>query len=425
MKFASRRKNAPPTHRASRDEFTFCADKDLKPGLTLLPGTAKDQAPVRGQAPKANWTILLYTASNDDLAGEMLRNIWDIEENSGSTPKMNLLSDRIAPPDYRPHDYGLKTISHFHYLTRQDENSEPSPLIAEDDRIKVNSPQHLEKSLKLAMKKYPAENYLIILSGHGSGFTGVLRDREDKSYMPLKAAAGAFKNAEKAAGVDKSRVILGFDACLMGQAEAAYEFKDTAAFYLASPSVTGVSGWPFHQIMKTPDLENFTQREMLEHIVEENRDRIAVTKTIAAYDLSKMSGVKEGMDQLAGAVLADKTEKEALKTALRASQVYQRAAGVAEANIDLGDFCRRITASKQIKDKNVKKAARALAQTLKATVVSEAHYASRFPDATGISVYPACQSRNFAVYYPNHDLYKNTAVGRETRWAEAMEFLLR
>jgi len=374
--------------------------------------------------PEKKWTVLLYAAANDDLASDLLDNIREIEDNAGSGPEINLLADRLPPPHYRPNDYGSKVISQFYYLERQDEQTEASRVIARDDRIKVNSAAHLEKSLALAMKKFPACNYLIIMSGHGSGFPGLLRDRGDKSLLPLSALQKALKNAELQAGVDKKQVVLGFDACMMGEAEAAYEFKDVANYYLASPSETGVSGWPFHTIMREPRLPEFSQREMIDHIIEENRDRICLTETLSAFDQSRMPQVKEGMDQLAGAILRDKPEKEPLRLALRAAEAYQRGSGVSEAYIDLGDFCRRISSSRKIKDQKVKQAARNLGQVLQKTVVNEAHYAGKYPDATGISAYPAHQSDFVPEIYPNHDLYPNTAIGRDTRWGKAMDYLL-
>lgn len=193
-----------------------------QPKKNAVPGLpAPDLSPL---LPK-KWTVLLYAASNDGWSPHLKEKIWDIEDNMADLDNVNFLADRLAPPDYPLHDYRNKVIASFSCL-----DPDRSKEIAREDRIPVNSPEHLEKSLLLAMKKYPAQNYLIVIDSHGSGFPGVIFDCKEKSFMPIKDFRQAVQNAEKAAGVDKGQVVLGFDTCLQGEAEALYEMKDLAEY---------------------------------------------------------------------------------------------------------------------------------------------------------------------------------------------------
>ena len=392
----------------------------VKPGTAKPDRRAKKNSGERDKVEigRKSWTALVYTAGNDLLINGFEHGKRSLEK-AGSTGDLNLLMDMVTPEDYLLKEYRKTADSKFYCIKAGGE----SPLLEKEPGLKVNSPEHLEKSLLRAMKQYPAEKYLIIAGGHGVGFLGLLHDQNDKSYMPLKDFRQALENAEKQAGVKKEQVVLGLDSCLMGQAEAAYELKDTAGFLVASPSTTGGDGWNFEKIFKDGELCARTPRQMAEKIVETSDNSAKRQETIAAYDLNLMPQVKSGMDELGQAVLKHPEEKPGLKKALEASVFYMNT-GVLQYYRDLGDFCRRIAKSPEIQAKDLKTAARKLNAVLKNTVIKEAHLEPKYKGSTGISMYPAYCPPKALHNYPDHEKYRKNAIGRETCWAKAMSLIL-
>jgi len=387
-----------------------------QPKKNAVPGfPAPDLSPL----PPKKWTVLLYAASNDGWSPHLKEKIWDIEDNMADLDNVNFLADRLAPPDYPLHDYRNKVIASFSCL-----DPYRSKEIAREDRIPVNSPEHLEKSLLLALKKYPAQNYLIVIDSHGSGFPGVIFDCKEKSFMPIKDFRQAVQNAEKAAGVDKGQVVLGFDTCLQGEAEALYEMKDLAEYIVASPSEIRFGGWNLGAVTGKENLGDLNPREMVEHIMDKNSEQLLVTETIAAYDPKMMPQLKAGMDELGKAILKDRPEKARLREALQSAQAYDNITTLPQKYVDLGDFCRKIRSNPGIKNPAVRDSAEKLQKILGKAVLREAHNPKTFPQSTGISAYPAYCPPESLPDNPSHSRYRDTAIGKETSWEKAMVMLL-
>lgn len=382
-------------------------------------GRKTGKSSISAPEPK-KWTVLVYGAANERLVNGLETGKLRLTK-TGAPAETNLLMDLVTPEEYLLDKDPYGSISKLYEFGAPGE--EPR-LLAEEKGLKVNSPEHLEKSLTRVMKKYPAQNYLIIAGGHGMGFLGLFLDKFDETYMPVNDFKNALEKAEAESGVNKEQVVLGMDSCLMGQAEAACQLKDAAGYLVASPSPTGEDGWNFGNILQHPEFVSASPRQMAANIVEANRQQIKRQSTIAAYDLSLMPAVKEGMDELGKAVLHHPEEKENVFRALDKSCFYLNGFKLKQYYRDLGDFCRRIEKSPEIEAPELKKAARRLSKILKKTVFQEAHAEPKYEGSTGISVYPAYCPPQQLHHYPDHVQYRETAVGQETCWEKAMTLIL-
>lgn len=93
-------------------------------------------------------------------------------------------------------------------------------------------PQSLTDFVSWGMREFPAHNYAVIVSSHGNGERGLLRDG-DGTLMSNAEFRSALAAAEKESGQKLNLLVL--QACLMGQPAAAAALAGCADFVIASP----------------------------------------------------------------------------------------------------------------------------------------------------------------------------------------------
>lgn len=203
------------------------------------------------------WTILVYMAGDNDLEPYLVKNFQALEK-SGSSPNINLVAefDRGNTPKSPVSKW---TGSRRFLITKSTDNKKITSAPVQDlGDVNMADPKHLSDFVQWGVKNYPARHYMLIINDHGYGFMGALDDKGSKDVMDLPEMGKALEMATKgesdyisngakdaAAKTGKKIDILGFDACLMGQVEVAYELKDYANIMIASEEVIGSSGWPY------------------------------------------------------------------------------------------------------------------------------------------------------------------------------------
>ncbi|HPZ07237.1 MAG TPA: clostripain-related cysteine peptidase, partial [Candidatus Eremiobacteraeota bacterium] len=209
------------------------------------PFTQTENTSFKTDSPK-EWNIVIYMAGDNTLEESMAKNMVDLER-YGSSKSINILVqfDRgsrqhrgISPWD------GARRF----YVTKSDNPDDIiSPVKMDLGDINTANPDELKEFIIWAHKEYPAKHTLLIVSNHGGGFAGVANDDSEKSVMSLPDLARALDEAKKALGKDKFDIV-GFDCCLMGQTEVAYEIKDHAGIMIGSEEAEGNGGWPYSSI---------------------------------------------------------------------------------------------------------------------------------------------------------------------------------
>jgi hypothetical protein len=118
--------------------------------------------------------------------------------------------------------------------------------------------------LCFGIKKYPADYYMVILSGHGSGTEQDFFLRDENGPLSLIPSSLNIPDLEqvftKGGDVDKALEeakrggkinILGFDACLMSMAEICYQLRASVVdLMIGSEGFSPSAGWPLHSILK-------------------------------------------------------------------------------------------------------------------------------------------------------------------------------
>lgn len=406
----------------SRRKKTFKYTDLQEAPLTRQPEATEDSLPLDSRAdalpplPPKKWTVLLYMGAHNDLETSLAKNLIDLEK-VGSNEEINLVAeiDRGPEPDL---DCGGRPHSTRYYITKDNDDQHiNSPILQKMGPTDSGSPQTLENFLDWGIKKYPAQNYLIMLNDHGAGFWGVVADDESGESIPLPALNRTLQKVERQNGVSKDRVVLGFDACLMAQAEVAYEVKDAADFMIASEASMGINGLPYSAIFGQDKVADLNNAQMASTIVRKSNSIPDTVYTLAAVDLKEMDKVKEGIEQLAEALLETKESKMQINSIIRNTHGFYGLPSDTRPYPDYRDLyhlAEKLAGQRHCQDENLIKASRDLMAAIE-RAVPEKTYTYKERDAHGLSIYTSLESEKYEKYQ-----HRQMQLAKDTKWEKAM-----
>ena len=248
------------------------------------------------------WTFIVYIAADDNTLEEAA--IGDFMEMAsvGSNDDLNIVVqlDRIPRYDDSYSDWtDCRRFLVTEGLTPADGNEMMS--IGE---VNMGDPATLVSFVEWAASNYPAEKYALIISSHGKGWEGSCWDEtSDNDNMDLSEMRSALSDIS--AFIGRPLDMIGFDACLVGMTEVAYEVHEYASVMVASEHSEPSSGWPYDAILTpltaTPDIN---AAELATIVVDSYYTAHTPTSyTMAAVDLTKIDTVVNGLNDLAQALL--------------------------------------------------------------------------------------------------------------------------
>jgi len=333
-----------------------------------------------------SWTMLVYMDSDNNLE---TAGIWDFEEMAmvGSSVDVNIVVqfDRIAGDD---ESYGgWTTTKRFLVET----GMEPYPANAIEDIGEANMGDWatLADFICWGVDLYPADNYALILWDHGGGWDGAVcwDDTSWGDALTLDEVEQALSFASSSTGARMN--LIGFDACLMGMAEVAYEFWEYMDVMVASEELVSWEGFPYHTILSDLVLSPYMGADELGAIMVE---RFIEYYGPSGYDA--MSAVSmTGMVPAYAAI--DALASELIDGIPMYSSQIQSARFATEdfgwGYVDLYDFAWELQAL--LPDCPLREAAANLTSSLTAAVIAEAHGFGH-PQIHGVSI-----------FYPSYGYY--------------------
>lgn len=219
-----------------------------------------------------DWTILIYMQADNDLTAYAF---WDLYEMESSFKKRlnasTLKTDVIVQLDTqrsnqirRIHMFQSQTTYdrnlRYEDFTEKNEENIFSPTISLIDEVsedKRPQKEDFKNFLDWAIEHYPSQNYLVIIWGHGQGwsfdsavqFGGVAFDDTQKSKLSIPDISEAIKN--------KGINIISADACLMQTVEVATELSESTRYIIGSTQVQNYMGLPYRRIFYEINSERF------------------------------------------------------------------------------------------------------------------------------------------------------------------------
>ena len=412
------------------------------------------------EKPPFRWTVMIYLAGDNNLTNECIHQLTEMKEVDDldgicvlaqldpkggrlKSHRYEIKPNRISPSlgsDFAKRVENKKKFKHPRYrdyAARWRRRSGPGGQ--EDDETNTGSPVTLFDFVTWGIEQYPADCYMLVLSGHGGGTEKgyLLRDENPADALTIWEMQVALEEIRNRHGVEID--ILGMDSCLMTMAEVSYQLRGLAKLLVGSEGYSPLAGWPFKQVLarmreelKGIPKENGSEKESKSEERKE-RERKAIAKGVveeyvdyyldyaigglsveqSCLDLTQIDGLKPKIDKLATAMRAELSNNSFKKAIVYAHWEAQSFNG--EQFVDLYDFCQLLKRYYPGKD-GIAGACQDVLETEKAFVPNSCYSGPTYQYARGVSIYFP-----WAEIDPNYYAVRFSRNGRrESAW---MKFL--
>jgi len=442
----------------------------IKPTATAAPARptrtpAPTQPVVQSSASSQDqkWLVMHYQVAADKILEQDIFIDLNEAERAGSTDRVQIVAQMDRYRGGVSDDGNWTSTKRFYITQDNDLTRVRSQQVADLGEVNMSDSETLVDFVKWAVKSYPADKYVLILSDHGMGWPGGWSDADpgpngaqpDRN-VPLSSATGdelflmeldqALTDIQSQIGLDKFELI-GMDACLMGHLEVLSALEPHARYAVVSQETEPSVGWAYTSFLRSlndnPDMAGAELAQLIvkSYIQEDQRitddqaraemvgrgysgggllggygevsaaqlvQQIGQNSTLTAVDLSKLPEVMAATDQLAYAMT--KLNQKGVAQARSYVQSFTSVFGsnVPPSYLDLGNLAGLLRDNSANPD--VDQAANQLLAALGQAVVAEKHGGGK-PGATGISI-----------YFPNSQLYENAMTGPRSYTPVAQRF---
>jgi len=401
-----------------KDSVRLSSSNDSKSAKTRT-----NQPNVTKPKPEKKWTVLMYFAADNNLEKNIVNDALDAEwRGSNSEINVALQLDRGEKPS--PISGGWSGAKRFVLKKGWDPENLTSPVARDLGQINMADPKNLTDFIKWGVKECPARHYMIVISSHGGGFEGAIDDRthpdnpEDEGWMSLKNLKSAFSEARKETGVKPDLLV--FDACLMGQAEVAYELRDQAKYMIASEETIGNDGLPYNRMLFPSAFKVLD--EAVKAKIDASPEQVARkiikfaeryqedVRTLAAIDLPQANKMVEAVKEMSQTIKETSTPIEHFLDIMEHTQKFEQYGFK-----DLYDFSKRVHESEKITDEKLKASASNLMKALDTCIMANQNSA-KYPDAHGLSA-----NLIFNFDEESHHYREKTEFAKDSNWDEALK----
>jgi len=402
-----------------------------------------------GQNTGQKWLVMMYQDADDQaLERDIMMDLNEMEM-IGSTDQVMIVSQVDRFRGGYSGDGNWDSTRRYLVTYDDDLNNLGSELLMDLGEKNMGDAYTLADFLTWAIKTYPADKYMLVMSDHGMGWPGGWSDpspaqRDRSSNAPLTSALkddiiylneleAALAAAIQTTGIEKFDLI-GLDACLMSQMEVYTALAPYTHYAVASEETEPGLGWAYSAFLSlmvyNPDV---SAEEVAKNIVESyigQDQRVVDDQARADFLAQNSSGGGWFVNRMSAQQLAAQLEQNITLTAVNLDdfQTLQDAVNqfsyhmqsldqraVAQARnyaqsytsifgsnvppsfIDLGHFA--ALTYKYSGDSATRQYANGILNALQSIIVAEKHGPSK-PGSTGI-----------AVYFPNSQLYSNNSTG--------------
>ena len=343
-------------------------------------------------------TLLIYMSADNNLNDSAMRDLESLRKGSCNSDITVIVQlDRWEFVD---------TEETIRYLIKDGEHTEIKRL----GETNSGDPAVLRKFIEESAEAYPSDKLMVIVWSHGSGVDdadpyndNVKRERYFVPKEDIEEIAVAFDDSakdfldnielQKALDVDIKIDVLGFDACLMGMFEVAYQLRYQTDVFVGSQYIEPASGWDYPRILEELDLAKNAHNmgETLVQFYGDYYERESYDVTQSAFKMEALEEVAKHLD-IFSKVLRDNVEsKKDLKYTFLSSQMF----GQSE-YIDLVDFVKKVKS--RLKLKAVECSANRLLRALEQMIIANHTLGYRMRDANGVSIYFPSERRPFKMY---------------------------
>jgi hypothetical protein len=337
---------------------------------------------------KKRWGLLAYIAGDNNLSDAGLEDIVELCKVGAS----NQVHVGVEIDTYGEHTGSLR-----YQITEPDwEGKAHRTVIERLSEKDTGDPETLRSFLSWGLERFPAENHLVVVWNHGTGFRSIRRDigyDDFGSSLDMPEIEDAFRRA--GIGPKNKIAVLGFDACLMNMLEIAHHFKDQVEFIVGSQQTEPGEGWPYDEVLKLAN-QGLSRGDLAKAIVKAYIKSYEVkgvfNVTQSAIDCTKTEPVVKALSEL-GCLLVERID------GYRREMVLARLHGQTFEMADYVDLIHLMTLlSKNIPDGGVAEAARAVTKAARACILSSQTLGNTVARAHGLSIWFPAHRRLYSSY---------------------------
>lgn len=242
------------------------------------------------EAEKKKLTVMVYLCGSnlESIYGSATADLMEMGASGFDSQEMNLL---VMAGGSQKWQIGLDAEENAVLQIEGGRNR----IVHHEPAMNMGERETLKRFLVFCREKYPAEEYALILWNHGAGpLDGVCLDELfSMDSLTLNELTGALADA----GFPKKLKWIGFDACLMGDAEVAEAVSPYANWMIASQETEPAGGWDYSFLAGAEEDEDgaATGRRIIDAYFESNagsRDLL----TMACIDLGAMDRLAAELD---------------------------------------------------------------------------------------------------------------------------------
>ena len=243
------------------------------------------------------WGFYVYMAGDNTLYEEVTDDLNEMKMvGSNNNLEIVTLTDQLLGND-----------SHaYHVIKHGVEETPLSEINATwENEIDMGDGETLKDFMVWATTEYPAQRKILVIWDHGSGWKKVAEDQG--SHLTVPEIRKSIEDYREITG-DPPLTMIGFDACLMGMFEIAYELKDQAEMIHGSEAYEPLEGWTYNHLLYKLEQQT-TNSELAHHVVndyiESYRNGSVYTSysvTAAVVDTSKLEDVWDKLEDFSGQI---------------------------------------------------------------------------------------------------------------------------
>lgn len=401
-------------------------------------------------------TVMYYCDADNNLEGLLLEDIEEMKRGYHNDPNLNLITIVDRCPRFSNDtkvlgenftDTRLYKIEHNNVRRLNGGNEFPEITLNSKYEANMGDAVVLKKFIDYCKTNYKADKYVLIMANHGGGAKEKLKSNSkfnraicwdysnlDGNEPDCLYMAEISDNLTEKQSVD----VLAFDACLMGTAEVAYQYRPgngrfSANSLIASSPVVWGPGFKYDKIFdrikagggssneddltlggkkKNFDPATITNEELGALFIEEQRDSTHAAcnydQHLSFYDLNKVKSVKEAVDKLAINLSNEnkKSEVEKLRGHENNTNVmhyfdeYREEEWIEYPYFDIFDLCEKINQSKGFNKETKKLALNVMDKLDEMIVYSFGGPSEEFKEGkNGLSIFLPDGNRNYSNYY--------------------------
>ncbi len=217
------------------------------------------------------WTIMLYMAADNNLESDAIQDINALESLDFSSKNISVLSllDRSTGYDETNNNWSetrLLEVSNDPdgvngvLVSKELDSSELALFAGSATELDMANKNTLKSFIEFSYEHYNAENYALIIWGHGGGWRSVISDSNTRTAMDL----ASFRNAVELSTTEKKLSVISFDASFGATLETLWEAKNLCTWFTGTSGTMSQSGFDYKNIfsnfLQTPcSVEDFVQ----------------------------------------------------------------------------------------------------------------------------------------------------------------------